>query len=95
MINIVDVDAHQGNGLQRVFLDDPRITFLDVFNRDIYPDDLVAMNRIDYPVPVRSGINGQTYLQLLDAALARIPACSLAFAILGTDVLHSDPDLAG
>jgi len=90
VINIVDVDAHQGNGLQRVFRDDQRIKFLDVFNRDIYPADLAAMDRIDLPVPVHSGTNGRMYLRLLEDALSRIPASSLAFAVLGNDVLDSD-----
>lgn len=90
MITIVDVDAHQGNGLQRVFRDDERIRFIDVFNRDIYPRDTVAMDRIDVPVPVPSGTNGQTYLRLLEDALSDVPPSSLAFAILGNDVLDAD-----
>lgn len=90
VITIVDVDAHQGNGLQRVFRNDQRVRFLDVFNRDIYPNDVAAMERIDFPVPVRSGTGGRSYLRLLEHALSNVPASNLAFAVLRNDVLDSD-----
>ncbi|XP_072136469.1 histone deacetylase 11 isoform X3 [Mobula birostris] len=36
---IIDLDAHQGNGHERDFMDDNRVYIMDVFNRYIYPGD--------------------------------------------------------
>jgi histone deacetylase 11 len=35
----VDLDAHQGNGVARVFAHDPKVFLFDLYNRDIYPHD--------------------------------------------------------
>ncbi|XP_037658672.1 histone deacetylase 11 isoform X2 [Choloepus didactylus] len=39
---IVDLDAHQGNGHERDFMDDNRVYIMDVYNRHIYPGDRFA-----------------------------------------------------
>ncbi|KAF5917244.1 hypothetical protein HPG69_000013 [Diceros bicornis minor] len=39
---IVDLDAHQGNGHERDFMDDKRVYIMDVYNRHIYPGDRFA-----------------------------------------------------
>ena len=46
-IAIIDLDAHQGNGLTRIFECDSSIHILDMYNRDIYPQDDRAIDRID------------------------------------------------
>eukprot|EP00075_Anas_platyrhynchos_P034147 XP_027323400.1 histone deacetylase 11 isoform X5 [Anas platyrhynchos] len=36
---IIDLDAHQGNGHERDFMDDQRVYIMDAYNRYIYPGD--------------------------------------------------------
>ena len=36
-ILVVDVDAHHGNGNASVFMDDARVTILDIYNAELYP----------------------------------------------------------
>lgn len=91
---IVDVDAHQGNGNERVFYDNPSVSILDMYNKDIYPGDRWARRRIDYDIPVPSGIRDEEYLRALDSnlsrALSELGSISLAFVIAGTDVYEGD-----
>jgi len=51
-VMIVDLDAHQGNGHARDFMNDDRVYIMDVFNRNIYPQDGYA----------KAGINRLTCL---------------------------------
>lgn len=39
---IIDLDAHQGNGHERDFLNDQRVFIMDMYNRYIYPGDSYA-----------------------------------------------------
>ncbi|XP_029548574.1 histone deacetylase 11 isoform X1 [Salmo trutta] len=43
---IIDLDAHQGNGHERDFLDDRRVFIMDVYNRYIYPGDGYAKSKL-------------------------------------------------
>jgi histone deacetylase 11 len=36
-ILVIDLDAHQGNGIERDFKGDDRVAILDMYNRQIYP----------------------------------------------------------
>ena len=65
----VDLDAHQGNGVARVFVDDPRVFIFDVYNELIYPRDAHARRRIDCDLPVPPGCDDGRYLSLLRAEL--------------------------
>ena len=42
---IVDLDAHQGNGHERDFMEDDNVYIMDVYNRDIYPHDGFAKRK--------------------------------------------------
>jgi histone deacetylase 11 len=89
---IIDVDAHHGNGNADVFLDNPNVILLDIYNEDIYPRSSYTKNRLDIPVPLRSGTAGDMYLDKLSTALSRLDGnFKLAFVVAGTDVLASDP----
>ena len=94
----IDLDAHQRNGVARVFFDDPRVFLFDVYNEQIYPHDVYARRRIDHDLPIPGGYDDQRYLSLLRAELpafldgiskSRRPA--LAVYNAGTDVLAGDP----
>jgi histone deacetylase 11 len=94
----IDLDAHQGNGVARVFFDDPRVFIFDIYNEQIYPGDLYARRRIDCDLPIPSGYDDGRYLSALRGELppfldavskSRRPA--LAVYNAGTDVLGGDP----
>ncbi|CAG2220960.1 HDAC11 [Mytilus edulis] len=42
---IIDLDAHQGNGHERDFMDDEKVYIMDVYNRGIYPQDGFAKSK--------------------------------------------------
>src|SRR5690606_17305009 len=41
----IDLDAHQGNGVCRTFLGDPRVFIYDQYNMGIFPHNLRAQRR--------------------------------------------------
>lgn len=94
----VDLDAHQGNGVCRAFLADPRVFILDMFNRSIYPaGDAEARRRIDCAVPLPHGCAAGRYLADLRAALppfldavTKSARVGLAVYNAGTDVYEGD-----
>ncbi len=92
---IIDLDAHQGNGNEHVFRQDPNMHILDMYNKDVYPNDVLARKRIDMDIPVVSGINEDIYLSILRDKLPRFLASvkdpALVFYIAGTDILAKDP----
>lgn len=94
-ILIIDLDAHQGNGVARIFQQDATVHILDMYNREIYPHDPIAAQRIDCPIPLPSGTRDEAYLgQLkedLPAFLRTIPQPKLAFYNAGTDIFEDDP----
>ena len=94
----IDLDAHQGNGVARVFVDDPRVFIFDVYNELIYPRDAQARRRIDCDLPIPPGYDDGRYLSLLRAelppfldAISRGRPPALAIYNAGTDVFAGDP----
>jgi histone deacetylase 11 len=94
----IDLDAHQGNGVARVFVDDPRVFLFDVYNEFIYPRDAHARRRIDRDLPIPPGYDDGRYLSLLRAelppfldALSKSKLPALAVYNAGTDVFAGDP----
>lgn len=88
---IIDTDAHHGNGNARTFMDNSNVTLLDVYNQDVYPTTPSTRQRVDIPVPLRSGVTGQNYLTAYKDALQRISGpYKIAFVVAGTDVLSTD-----
>ena len=91
-ILIVDIDAHHGNGNARVFLEDKRITLLDIYDGEIYPRSPLTKQRVDIDLPLSRGTAGDAYLAALGQGLQRIERpYRMAFVVAGTDVLKSDP----
>jgi histone deacetylase 11 len=94
----IDLDAHQGNGVAYCFKSDPRVFLFDLFNSAIYPGrDRLAIDRVDLPVPLRPGCDGDSYLQLLREKLPPFlnsvggsRALGLAVYNAGTDVYEGD-----
>lgn len=91
-ILIIDVDAHHGNGNARTFMENKYVTLLDVYNKDIYPNSWSTRNRVDIPVPLKSGVDGEEYLSKYGDALNHLgDDYRIAYVVAGTDVLSSDP----
>lgn len=91
---VIDLDAHQGNGIEMVLADDPRFFMLDVYNEDIYPNDIKAKTYIDYNLPVSSYTDDEEYLSLvrggLDWALKEAKPDFIIYNA-GTDIFEGDP----
>jgi len=92
-ILIVDLDAHQGNGHEIIFLRDPNVFILDIYNQWKYPRDLAAKRGINFDCPVDSGIGDDEYLGRLREILPRAIKESKPNLIIynaGTDILKGD-----
>ena len=93
-IAIIDLDAHQGNGFERVFMDDASVFIFDMYNKDIYPQDQVAKHKIAVDVPLPMGAGDDVYMNLLHEKLPpfldTLSDAKLVFYKAGTDVLAGD-----
>src|SRR5262249_35846076 len=88
-ILVIDLDAHQGNGVERIYGGDPETGIFDMYNAAIYPRDEEAKNGIDWDIPLRPGTSDRTYLGLLREVLPRAIdefQPELAFYNAGTDI---------
>jgi len=94
-VMVVDLDVHQGNGVEAIFKGDDGVEVFDIYNEDIYPwRDPEAVGGIRWDHPLRSGASGDEYLGLLRAHLPGAleefrPELLLYNA--GTDVFAGDP----
>ncbi|XP_021335266.2 histone deacetylase 11 isoform X1 [Danio rerio] len=91
---IIDLDAHQGNGHERDFLEDRRVYIMDVYNRHIYPGDGYAKRAIKRKVELDWGTEDSEYLQKVDlhseGALNEARPDIIIYNA-GTDILDGDP----
>ncbi|XP_070759395.1 histone deacetylase 11 [Enoplosus armatus] len=94
MATIIDLDAHQGNGHERDFLDDRRVFIMDMYNRYIYPGDGYAKRAIKRKVELDWGTEDSEYLQKVelhsDGALNEVRPDIIVYNA-GTDILDGDP----
>ncbi len=91
---VVDLDAHQGNGTASLFHDWPWAAIFDLYERDIFP---ARKEPEDYPIPVRSGLTGVEYVEIVQEALPMaldVTRPDLLFYNAGSDPCAEDP-LAG
>lgn len=91
---IIDLDAHQGNGHERDFMDDERVYIMDVYNRGIYPHDGFAKRAIKRKVELQHFTEDADYLALIDrhveGALNEFSPDVVVYNA-GTDILEGDP----
>jgi histone deacetylase 11 len=97
-IAYIDLDAHQGNGVCRTFMDDNRVFIFDMYNSLIYPLEAPARERIDCDIPLFSACGDEEYLGELQGRLpgfldsvGRSRPIGLAIYNAGTDVFAGDP----
>ena len=91
---VVDLDAHQGNGLSEAFADDARVAILDAYNRNIFPGDELARRGLRWDLPLTTGTCSETYLgTLMDALPAALDEFEpqLVLYNAGTDIVAGDP----
>lgn len=91
---VVDLDAHQGNGIEAIMQNDPRFRMLDVYNDAIYPNDLSAKQFIDYHFPISPYTSDDDYLSIVEQALTwafRERKADLLIYNAGTDIYEADP----
>ncbi|KAL4226119.1 Histone deacetylase 11 [Mactra antiquata] len=91
---IVDLDAHQGNGHERDFMEDDSVYIMDVYNRGIYPHDGFAKRAIRKKVELSHHTEDNEYLKLVERNLKESlnefhPNVIVYNA--GTDILDGDP----
>ncbi len=90
-ILIIDIDAHHGNGNAYTFMDEKRVTILDIYNNDVYPQNNFTKERVNINVPLAAGTDGRQYHEALKNALNKLEDdYRIAYVIAGTDVLASD-----
>nr|XP_020665771.1 histone deacetylase 11 [Pogona vitticeps] len=91
---IIDLDAHQGNGHERDFMEDRRVYIMDVYKRYIYPGDGFAKRAIRWKVELDWGTEDAEYLQKVQAhvesALNEVKSDIVVYNA-GTDILDGDP----
>lgn len=64
-IMIVDLDAHQGNGHERDFMNNSFVYIMDMYNFRIYPKDQEAKLAIRYAVELQPRTKNRDYLRKL------------------------------
>ncbi len=91
---IVDLDAHQGNGVAAILHADQRVHIFDVYNSQIYPNDKTAESYVQYKYPVPAYIRDDDYLSIIEQELPKAIESSKADFIIynaGTDIFEEDP----
>jgi histone deacetylase 11 len=92
-ILVIDLDAHQGNGIVSIFATNNKVFLFDVYNTDIYPNDSMAKKNIDFDFPIHSFTRDHTYLKIIRLELPKvINQVKPDFIIYnaGTDILAGD-----
>ncbi|CAJ0929985.1 unnamed protein product [Ranitomeya imitator] len=91
---IIDLDAHQGNGHARDFMDDKRVYIMDMYNRHIYPGDTLAKQAIKRRIELDWGTEDKEYLEKVEThvkgALNEVTPDVIIYNA-GTDILDGDP----
>jgi len=52
---IVDIDAHHGNGKAYTFMNNHNVIILDIYNKDVYPQNNLTKERVNINVPLAAG----------------------------------------
>lgn len=97
-IMIIDLDVHQGNGIERDIqlgiIPPKQVIMVDCFNPKIYPKDRQAKKAIDIELHVTATTTDRAYLQNLEKAMNKAIAKLVPDFVVynaGTDILEGDP----
>ncbi|KRX02948.1 hypothetical protein PPERSA_09070 [Pseudocohnilembus persalinus] len=91
---IIDLDAHQGNGHERDYINNPNVYIVDAYNRSIFPCDEYAKQGIQKEILIFGIDSDQLYLEKITNAIKDAfqefkPDFVLYNA--GTDCMEGDP----
>ena len=92
-VMIIDLDAHQGNGHERDFLDDNNTFIIDWYRPDIYPGDRHAKNAIGQQIYIYPSDDDNDYIQNLlwiDECISDFQPEFILYNA-GTDIMKGDP----
>lgn len=93
-IMVIDLDAHQGNGFEAIFRDDPRVRMFDMYNKDNFPWDYDAAAFIHHKYPLEPQTDTETYLDILQRELPAaldVDCPELIIYNAGVDIYREDP----
>lgn len=93
-VMILDLDAHQGNGHEKDFLNDKQTFIVDFYNHYIYPNDIESKRAISVDISVAARDDDETYINKLKKVLPEaINTFKPDFLLYnaGTDCLQNDP----
>lgn len=91
---IIDLDAHQGNGHARDFINDADTYIVDFYNADVYPRDEAAKKGIDLAFEMRAFSGDKIFFDALEKALPQAFGAfdpDIVIYVAGTDGLEGDP----
>jgi len=89
----IDLDVHQGNGVEREFLTDERVYVFDFFNWHIYPHDEEMQKRINHHVKLGYSVTDEDYMRALEEDLPKAideARPDFIFYNAGTDIMEGD-----
>jgi len=86
---IIDCDVHQGNGTAFIFSSDSNVFTFSMHGAKNYP---LFKEKSDIDIEMPDGVGDEEYLDMLDAALRRIPVhnADLIFYLGGADPYEKD-----
>ncbi len=92
-ILIIDLDAHQGNGIASTVGGNEKVYIFDLYNKQVYPQDEQAKKYIDFDFGVAGNISEQDYINILKTEI--YPAIqktepNLIIYNAGTDIYKKD-----
>lgn len=91
---VVDLDAHQGNGLEAILGQDKQTFIFDMYSKYNYPADYAVRQYIDFDYPLATHIQDDAYLSLLKRELPKAIESVKPDLIIynaGSDVFEKDP----
>jgi len=94
-VMVVDLDVHQGNGVESIYREDDGVEVFDMYNFQIYPmGDPQARGGIRWDHPLPGGTRGPDYVarlrEHLPLAIDEFQP-DLVFYNAGTDIFAGDP----
>jgi acetoin utilization deacetylase AcuC-like enzyme len=102
-VAVLDLDFHHGNGTQQIFWDDPEVLTLSIHgdpNRQYpyftgHPEERGGPGApgANLNLPLPEGIDGDTYLEAVEAAIARVAEFDPTRLVVpfGADTFEGDP----
>lgn len=93
-ILIIDLDAHQGNGVSDTLQSMSDVSILDIYNYEVFPGDLAAEKKVHFPCPVPAYIEDADYLSMVERVVPEAMDVSQTDFVIynaGTDIYKDDP----